>query len=230
MDKDLAHQAVSAALCGNWKDAITLNKEILKSDNKSVDALNRLARAFAETGDTTKATKISKKVLVIDPHNSIAVKCLEKWKGFEEGEVSFKTGPSSINDFIEEPGKTKLVALIHIGNPKLLSKLDSGDEVKLNPHGHRMSVVTGDGKYIGRLPDDVGAKLKTLIKMGNEYKVIVKCSDPKVIRVFLRETKSSPELKDIPSFTHDKIDYISFTSPGLINKKSSTHFPEKDIR
>ena len=219
MDKDLAHFAVSAALSGDWEKAIDLNKEILKEDKENIDALNRLARAYAESGKTAQATKISKRVLNIDPHNPIASRCLEKWKDFDQEDKTDTARVSSVNDFIEEPGKTKLVVLIHTGNPKLLSKIDSGDEVKLNPHGHRMSVVTYDGKYIGRLPDDIGAKLKLLTKMGNEYKVIIKCSEPNLIKVFIREIKSTPELKDIPSFTHDKVDYISFTPQGPIDKK-----------
>ena len=228
MHKDLAHLAVVAALSGDWDKAIDINKDILKEDKENTDALNRLARAYAESGDTTKAIKISQKVIRIDPYNSIAIRCMEKWKGLDHEDKSDTARVSSVNDFIEEPGKTKLVALIHIGNPKLLSKIDSGDEVRLNPHGHRMSVCTHDGKYIGRLPDDIGAKLKILTKMGNEYKVIIKCSEPKVVRVFIREIKSTPELKDIPSFTHDKVDYISFTPPELVHKKSDSYYVEEE--
>jgi len=39
--------------------------------------------------------------------------------------------------------------------------------------------------------------------------------------VFIRETKRVKEVADIPSFTSEKINYISFTPPELIHKKES---------
>jgi tetratricopeptide (TPR) repeat protein len=214
MKNDLAHKAVCAALKGDWKTALNVNTEIIKKNKKDVDALNRLARAYAEIGETPKARKSSKKVLDIDPLNKIALRSLIRWKDLKKGE-SIRTGNSSnndCNDYIEEPGKTKIVALIHVGSPKLIACMACGDEVRLNPHGHRVSVISIGGKYIGRLPDDIGAKLRTLMKMGNEYKVLIKSSEGNNMSVFIRETKSSPELSNIPSFTHERIDYISFNT------------------
>jgi len=57
MNEDLAQKAIAAAVKANWKDAIDLNKQILKDDPKDVDALNRLARAFSEMGEIIKAQK-----------------------------------------------------------------------------------------------------------------------------------------------------------------------------
>ena len=109
MHKDLAHLAVVAALSGDWDKAIDINKDILKEDKENTDALNRLARAYAESGDTTKAIKISQKVIRIDPYNSIAIRCMEKWKGLDHEDKSDTARVSSVNDFIEEPVKKKLV-------------------------------------------------------------------------------------------------------------------------
>jgi tetratricopeptide (TPR) repeat protein len=227
MEKDLAQKAVEAALKGNWEKAIELNKKIIKATPKDTDALNRLARAHAELGDLPKAKKNSAKVLKIDPFNKIAQKCLDKWKGLKKGET-IRSASSSASAFIEEPGKTKIVPLLHVGSEKITAKLDSGDEVKLNPHGHRVSVITQEGKYIGRLPDDIGAKLKKLMKLGNTYKVLIKSTNMSEVKVFIREIKSNPKLKDIPSFSNEKIDYISFTPPGLVHKKESVYLIEDD--
>lgn len=220
MKQDLAQKAVSVAISGKWEEALKLNKEILKTNPKDVDAHNRLARAFAELGNLPKAKSTANKVLKIDPFNSIAIKSLEKWKDLKAGET-YKSGPSSPQAFLEEPGKTKIVSLIHLGDQKVLAKLDSGDEIRLNTRSHRISVSSTDGKYIGRLPDDLSARLRKLIKYGNEYQSYIKSADSKEVKLFIRETKRAEELSDIPSFSSEKIDYISFTPPELVHKKET---------
>ncbi len=221
MQNDLAQKAISAALKANWDAALELNKQILKNDSKDVDALNRLARAHSELGEIVKAKKIAQKVVRIDPHNTIATKALEKWKVLKKGE---KAGPTkfSARVFLEEPGKTKIVSLLHLGDSnKVLANLDSGDEVVLKLGSHRISVCTLNRKYIGRLPDDLSVSLIKLIKRGNEYQVFVKSSKPQEIKVFIRETKRTKELESIPSFSSEKISYISFTPPELVHKKQT---------
>jgi tetratricopeptide (TPR) repeat protein len=221
MQNDLAQKAISSALKANWKNALELNKTILKNDSKDVDALNRLARAYSELGEIDKAKKIAQKVVKIDPHNTIATKALDKWKGLRKGE---KASPSkfSARVFLEEPGKTKIVSLLHLGDSKnVLASLDSGDEVVLKLGSHRISVCSLSKKYIGRLPDDLSASLIKLIRRGNEYQVFVKSSKPQEIKVFIRETKRVKELESIPSFSSEKINYISFTPPELVHKKET---------
>lgn len=218
MKQDLAQKAVNYALSGDWEEASKINKLILKSSPKDVDALNRLARTYAELGNLQKARATAKKVIKIDSFNSIAVKSLDKWKDLKKGET-ITSGPSSARTFLEEPGKTKIVSLLYLGSAKTIAKLDSGDQVKLKRQSHRVSVTTSDGKYIGRLSDDLSARLKKLISYGNEYEAYVKSTDKTDVKVFVRETKRSEQLSDIPSFSTDKIDYISFTPPELVHKK-----------
>lgn len=210
MDKDLAQKAISAALKASWEEAVKLNKQILKDDSKDVDALNRLGRAQAELGEIEKAKRFAQRALRIDPFNTIAAKSLKKWKGLKKGEQKVQS-TSSAGAFLEEPGKTKIVSLLHLGDSKkVLVSLDAGDEVKLKIGSHRVSICTLDRKYIGRLPDDLSARLRKLIRRGNEYQVLIKSSEPQEIKVFIRETKRAKALADIPSFSTEKIDYISF--------------------
>jgi tetratricopeptide (TPR) repeat protein len=218
MDTDLAQEAIAAALSGNWREAVKFNSQILKGSPQDTDALNRLARAYAETGKIAKAKTLSQKVLKIDPFNPIATKCLAKWKGLKKGQAE-NHKLSSAEAFLEEPGKTKLVSLLYPGDSKLLAKLDAGDEVKLNPHAHRVSILTLDGKYVGRLPDDLAARLRRLIKAGNQYKALIKSVDTKEIKVFIRELSRASGYEDTPSFSTEKIDYISFIPPELVHKK-----------
>lgn len=199
MDEDLAQKAVAAALAGDWKKAEKINKQIFKNDKSDIDALNRLARAYAEQSNLKKAKETAQKVLKISPFDQIANKSLKRWKGLRRGET-IVSGPSSAEAFLEEPGKTKMISLLHLGASSILAKLDAGDEVKLAPHKHRISITTLDGKYIGRLPDDIAATLRKLIKSGNKYQTLIKSIETQDVRVFIRETKRSEELKGIPSF------------------------------
>jgi tetratricopeptide (TPR) repeat protein len=226
MDTDLAQKAIAEALHGKWKEAISLNKQVLEDNPKDIDALNRLARAHFEVGEIKKARATAEKVLKLDPFNTIAAKALVKWKGIKK-----TTSPTSdivsSSSFLEEPGKTKIVTLLCLGDKELIGKLYSGDEVKLAPHGHRVSVVTLEGKYVGRLPDDLSARLKNMIGLGNKYQTFIKSIETDFIKVFIRETFRCDKLADTPSFTPEKIDYVSFTLPDLIyNNKEETPEPE----
>lgn len=218
MEISLAQKAVEAALSANWNEAIKLNKLILKEDPRDIEALNRLARAHAEVGEFKKAKSLAERVLKLDPFNGIATKAIAKWKGLKGGlpEGSEMVAPDA---FLEEPGKTKIASLIHLGDAKTLAKLDAAEIVKITPHSHRISVITRDGKHIGRLPDDLSARLRNLIKKGNEYQILIKSIEPNDVKVFIRETKRGRLAKDLPSFPPERIDYITYSSPEIIRKK-----------
>lgn len=227
MDISLAQKAINLALLGDWGVAVTANLELLKINNNDIDALNRLARAYAETGKLDLAKNTSLKALKIDPVNSIALKCLEKWKMVKGSLNKDTTGHSeplvhenfiSHENFIEESGKTKLVTLLHPGDNNVLVNCDSGDEVKLDTHPHSISVTTLSGKYIGKLPDDIAARLRNLIKGGNKYQAIVKSIKSKDVTLFIKETEKGPKITNETSFPTEKIDYVSFTPPELIHK------------
>jgi tetratricopeptide (TPR) repeat protein len=214
MDTTLAQLAVKQALQGNWAEAIKTNEEILKEYGDDVDSLNRIARAQMELGCIKKAKSAATKALKLNPDNSIALKMLAKLETRNEGECPCGK-ISSPDDFLEEPGKTKMMYLMHPGDTKVISSIDAGDEVKLDAHSHRLEILTEDGKYVGRLPDDLSARIKMLINCGNEYKVVVKCVENGEVKVILREVKN---VSGTPSFPAEKIEYVSFTPPELVHK------------
>jgi len=221
MDTPASQTAINMALSGNWSEALKVNLQIISDDPEDVDATNRLARAYWELGKIPEAREATKRVLEIDPVNPIALKCIEKWKSADKPGVH-SIGPASAETFLEEPGKTRLVTLLNLGDAKIFANLDPGEEVRLFSHTHKVSINTLDGKYIGRIPDDLAARLRSLIKGGNKYQVLLKSVDPKEIKVFIRELEKGPKAPDIPSFPTEKIDYVSFTPPELIHK----HPPE----
>ncbi|MEK7188627.1 MAG: hypothetical protein AAB685_02120 [Patescibacteria group bacterium] len=198
---DLAQAAIGFALAGKWNEAVSINKKILKSNSKDLDALNRLAHAYSELGDIIKAKKISKSVIKIDSLNTIAIKSLNKWRVTKSNSNFLGEETRMVHDFLEEPGKTKIVGLIRLGDKTLIASIDPGNEVALVCHPHKVSVTLASGKYIGSLPDDLANKLKKLVKGGNIYQTLVKSVEPDKVTVFIKEISRAEKFKDIPSFS-----------------------------
>lgn len=188
MDDSLAQMAVSAAIAGDWEKAVLLNLKILKEYSKDVNALNRLARAYAEIGEAEKAQKYAKRVLRIDPHNNIACKCLNKWKNLKPGQNG-KSKLAAPYAFLEEPGKTKVTTLIHLGDWANIAKLDPGEKVEPACHAHTVSITTIDSLYIGKVSDDLASKIIRLIKSGGEIEAYIKSVDDADVKIFLRSFK-----------------------------------------
>lgn len=211
----LAQKAIRLALDGDWEKALQENLKILHRDPEDIDALNRAARAQAEMGKFSEARKMAQKVIALDPNNKIANRALDKWKRAANLRTNGKK-PVTAESFLEEPGKTKIVDLINLGDSKVISGLSSADEVKLVTRGKSICVLF-DQKYIGRIPDDLSVRLGGLMQHGNEYQALVKTADSKDVKIFLRETKRVEKLKDIPSFSSEKINYIAFTPPELVH-------------
>lgn len=209
----LAQKAIDEALKGNWESALTLNKQILKQNPKDEEALNRLARACFELGDIKKSIFCYKKVLRLDPYNTIAQKAIFRLSKTKRKAKKLRSLslPSAANLFIEEPGRTKTVALIHLGADGVVNELTTGEEVKLVPHAHRVSVQTKARNYVGRLPDDLSRRLIKLTRAGNTYELLVKSVSPDSVKIFIREVKREESLGNIPSFPlNEKLGYSPF--------------------
>lgn len=227
MIDDLAQDAIAHALSGNWEKALQSNQQILKTTPHDVDALNRVARAYAELGNIQKARETMQKALNLDPFNTIAQKALERWKDMKNGDAG-SSGPISSQAFLEEPGKTKIIALMHLGGHETIAEVDAGDEVKFNSHSHRVSVTCSNGKYVGRLPDDLSARIKKLSGLGYEYRSFIKSVDKNEVKIFIKEVKRPTKLSDIPSFPTEKINYISFTPPELLQEETQSDENDTD--
>ena len=182
----LSDNAISQALKSNWVEAIKINKQILKDDPNDIEALNRLARAYFEVKDLINARKTSLKTLKIDPVNNIATKAISKYKVFRNG-ISNIYKNINFSDFIEESGTTKQTMLLNLCSDDLISSLSSGDELDLLTHSHKVSVITKNKKYIGKLPDDLSATIRLTTKKGYLYKIIVKSADRQCVKIIIKE-------------------------------------------
>ncbi|MFO7681988.1 MAG: tetratricopeptide repeat protein [Chloroflexota bacterium] len=182
----LAQNAIQAALDCAWEKAVKINLEILSQDSNNVDALNRLSKAYFELGKITKAKKCCKKALDIDELNVIASKNLEK---FTHLKPTQSNGIRLLNPhvFLEQPGKTKIVELIHISDKISPADFDPGTEVKVHSGNFRVSIFTRNGQYIGKFTDDIS---RTIIKNVNndlQYSAWIKDSAPGRILVFIKQ-------------------------------------------
>lgn len=199
----LEKQAIKAAMKRAWDQAIELNQKILETEPKNIAALNRLARAFWEKGNFALAEKTYHQTLAIDRYNPIAKKNLRRLADQEKTSLKSKVkkGEAEGAIFLEEPGKTKVVKLVRLASPSVLSELDSADEVLLSPKKYTISITSTDGTYLGTIPDDLSHRLLRFIKGGNQYQAFVKTVDRQNLEIFIRETKRAPKFRNLPSFT-----------------------------
>lgn len=221
---ELYKLAINAALASNWLQAIDFNLEILEEEPKSVEALNRLGRAYFEIGKLPESKEAFDKSLENDPYNQIAAKFIKRI------ETCKKKGPKKQQDlgnnhnvpqvdsdlFIEEPGKTKLVTLLKVAEPQKLSLLSPGALVSLNIKNKIIAIQDVDGEYLGVLPDDLSRHLVRLIHGGNKYQAIIKTAKINGLSILIRETYRSARFKNQPSFLDNLNMAQTYSSDNIV--------------
>lgn len=203
MEENLAQQAIQAAIAGSWKQAVSGNLRILAQNPNDLEALLRLANAQAQLGKTKEAGATYEKILKLDPHNLFAERGLNRLKKFKKVKGEGNNLHQLTSSFLEEPGKTRVITLVHTTTPSLLAQVDSGQPLTLLPRRRRISVTTQSGSYIGRLPDDIALRLLGFINGGNKYEAAVKVVDKDQVRIFVREVYRAKKFEAIPSFSPD---------------------------
>lgn len=202
MDGDLAHQAIAAAIRGEWKVAQNLNKRILDTDSGDLEAMLRLANAACQLGKIKEATATYEKILKIEPQNLFANRAMGRIKTAKKG---INLVPHALStSFLEEPGKTRTATLIYTAPAKIIASLDTGEPVSIVAKIHRISITTENGTYLGRLPDDLSARLLGFIKGGNAYNASVRSVNGNGVKIFIRETKRCAKFATTPSFPSEE--------------------------
>lgn len=211
-DNTLAKQAIQAALEGNWEEAAAVNKKILTENPKDCEALNRLARACAELGDVEKTKQCYHQVLQFDPANSIAAKNLKLLTKSANGLGQNSSGRNgnghknlTLDIFLAEPGRTKLVNLVNLATPATLSKLKAAEKVQIVLKKHQVVIENDDGEYLGAVPDDLSHYLISLTKLGNDYEVYIKAVRTNTVSVLIWEKIRSSRFANQPSFIARKL-------------------------
>lgn len=211
----LYQQAIDAALDSRWKDALKINKKIIKLEPQNIDALNRQAKAFMELGKPNLAKKYYSLVLTIDPYNPIAQKNLKIMKSFKsnnfrrreplpdgDGQDFITCGHTKLSPslFLQEPGKTKIISLLKVAEPQKLSYVHCGMKVEMTVKNRRITIVDSDGNYLGVLPDDINHHLLRLVKGGNKYELFIKSVRVNSLSVIIKEIFRSKKFRNQPSF------------------------------
>lgn len=198
MQQTIEDQAIKASLDGEWQLAVELNQQILTQTPQSIPALNRLAKAYSQLGNTAQALTCYEQVLQLDKFNSIAIKNCELLK--KSPCQPIKGIKLITTDFIEEPGKTKTATLVRLGDAKLVSTLQPGQLVNLVIKNHWIAITTQDNEYIGALADNVSFPLKQQMNGGNQYQAVIRIASNNQVIVLIKETYRAPHYANTPSF------------------------------
>lgn len=196
----LKNQAIQTALEGNWQEAIIINKSLVHENPEDIEALNRLALAYTIMGKLREAKSTYQKVLILDPLNPIALRNLKRLKDKGLNLTGGKLNSSINNKFLEEPGKTKVVELVNIAQPKIVEALRTGQSLELSIKRLKIFALE-EQQYIGVLPDDIAKRLIKFIKNGCKYEAYVKSANQHKVTIFIKEIKKTSRYKDQPSFT-----------------------------
>lgn len=198
----LRAKAIQAVKDSDWKNAVLINQEILEQSPKNLEAMNRLGLAYLKLKKNKEAKKVFNKVLKLDRSNIIANKHIKKLKNKEKTpDVIFNHNA----DFIEEPGKSKIISLHRLTSSSQLGKLKVGQECHLQIKNRYISIIDDKQKHIGALPEDISFRLSKLISNGNQYSCVIYKIDDKQCCVQLKESYRSAKNQQLQSFPSRKI-------------------------
>ena len=178
--------SVDAALNQDWPAALEANKQILNQNPNHIPTLNRLAKAYFESGQADDACQAYQQVIELDNFNAIAKKNLEKIKSSDNHNCNGSTRITT--NFIDEPGKTKTTSLNRLANAEVINRLVPGQIVGWKEKNRWVAVITDDGQQIGTICDEVSILIKKQIPNGTDYQLALKAVSPKRVTVFIRET------------------------------------------
>ena len=226
----LKDKAIQAMLLGDWKNATSLNKALIKEDPKDIDALNRLAYAFTILGKIQDAKSTYRKVLKIDILNQIAIRNIKKLTDLGPKRISKSLSPvKGVNNiFLEETGKTKIISLVNTAQPRIIALLTTGQPVVIATKRSKIFVQDQNKQYLGVLPDDVGRRLIKLIKGGNRYTACIKSATEHNVCVFVKETKRVSKYRNQPSFPQTADQDLALSKDNRVKIKNYKDFGEED--
>lgn len=221
-------QAINTALLGNWQNATSINKALLHDNPNDIEALNRLAFALAILGKIKNAKAAYRKVLKIDALNPIAIRNIKRLSK-QTSIKNIKNAPLPYvnRTFLEETGKTKIVCLVNIAQPKIVGQLTTGQLLTLSIKRSKI-FIQDKHQYIGVLPDDIGKRLIKFIKGGNQYEAYVKLATDNRVVIFIKEIKRVTRFKDQPSFLHDNIKSLSFEKGNTKPKSYKVDYQQEE--
>ncbi len=197
-----AEMAVNLAVQSKWDEAVSVNQSILSVYPNDVDACNRLGKALTELGRYEEARAAYGKALETEPSNAIAKKNLARLAGLKSALKPAEAVAARVDPrlFIEEAGKTAVMALQPTATPDVLAKVTAGDQVQLKSDGQHLTVLALTNDVLGAVDPRMGARLVHLMAGGNRYEAAITSVNANQVRIIVRETYQSAALAGRPSF------------------------------
>ncbi|MEX0616878.1 MAG: hypothetical protein WD231_03665 [Candidatus Woykebacteria bacterium] len=223
-------EAIDAALSADWEKALSLNRELSEKYPQDTETLNRAARAYLELGDVIKAKTNYRKVLKIDPYNSIATKNLNRLENISKASLmGTSTKPENFNPeiFLEEPGKTKILTLEALPRTSILASLSIGDAVEFETKRDGVIVLSTSGKMLGKVSEEWSKGLSEAMRAGSKFVGFVKSvhlkdsSKQSALSIFVKEIERSPDLPQpvFPASSNNFTPYVREETLGLLSDK-----------
>ncbi|MCX6003377.1 MAG: tetratricopeptide repeat protein [Chloroflexi bacterium] len=191
-------EAITLAMQGQWREAITINKSLIETFPADVEAYNRLGRAHMELGEYAEAEAAYRKTLGIDLYNAIAQKNLQRLSHLKKpvrktkAVVAVDTHKLEPQQFIEEIGKAGVVQLSNLAPPTVLARVVAGGSVLLKIEGNNLLVESSRGEYLGQVELRHSQRLIRLMRGGNRYTGAIVSSTEKSVTVIVREVYQDP--------------------------------------
>ena len=190
----MVRNAIDLATKGRWEDALQVNRQILDLDPSDFGAWNRMGKALVQLGRYSGARDAFSETLRLDPSNGIARKNLEKLEGLSEEGVRVPTAVSevSLQQFIEDTGKSAVTTLVSLGDRETIKRLVSGQPIELRMKECKLFIDTSNGDYVGQVEPKLAIRLAELVRGGNRYQGHITSAREDEVKVMLRETLVSP--------------------------------------
>ena len=211
-------QAVNLAMQSRWSEAADLNRQLIDSYPKEVEAYNRLGKALMELGEYDDARDSYNQSLRLEPMNTIAQKNASRLEMLRTEAIATlpSSGPVDPTLFIAETGRSTVTSLVDLAASEILATVDAGDTVLLAIEAKSVFVRTAAGETLGKVEPRLRQRLLRLVEMGNEYGAVVTGSDDQSVRVIIRETHRDASMGDRPSFPTSGETFRGYTRDSLL--------------
>ncbi|NJN16003.1 MAG: tetratricopeptide repeat protein [Oscillochloris sp.] len=203
----LQEQAVDLASENRWEEALEVNRQILNL-GEDPDTYNRLGKSMMELAQYAAALDAYQQTLRLTPTNTIARKNVARLEALLSRGIEHESGDLGrrarqqvdLRMFITETGRTAITTLIDVPRTPAVDALVTGEKMEFRVQGKTVYVIDADGQIIGRLEPKLGQRLAELINGGNRYLAAIASSDPRQVRLLIRETYQDPSQRGRISF------------------------------
>ncbi len=201
--KRLLDRAIELSTRGEWEEAITTNRQLLKL-GEDADCYNRIGKAELELGRFDEAYDAYSNALRVNPSNVIARKSVSRLRDLDQmDDKGIRREQRVYADpqlFMIETGKTALTTLTNVPGRETALRLVSGEQVELRHDDKAVRVFDSEGRVIGQLEPLLAQRLIELLEGGNRYAAAIANLDGHQIKVLIREVFQSPQQRGKVSF------------------------------